>query len=147
MVACTKYLQGWKKKLSYCIAFSVDGATDVTRRYVRDADFASDRSRAPEASLLNILNEIKQMRRREMSKADKFRLEKEDAREEKELRMLVVVCILKKLEKSIPSAAGIAGDSLRAESKLERERNLASSQQSSEATAQHPARRQDDSAS
>ena len=48
-----------------------------------------------------INNEIKQMRRDGMSKEEKYRLIKEDQREERELRNLVVQSLTSDLEKAI----------------------------------------------
>lgn len=67
---------------------------DVTRRYVRNpSKYSLERNRAPEAVLLHILNELRAMRRNNMSKQDKFRLQGEDLREEKELHSFFVSSI------------------------------------------------------
>ncbi|OMP88524.1 Protein png1 [Diplodia seriata] len=91
------YCEGWGQKLSYCIAFSKDGATDVTRRYVRSQGFAGARKRASEAELLHILNEICAERRKDMSAEQKIRLKREDEAEQRELQAFVLKQITQEL--------------------------------------------------
>lgn len=96
---------GWGKKLAYCVAFSADGATDVTRRYVRNpAVHGLDRTRCPEEVLLWIIQEVRRMRRDNVSKEDRRRLMKEDDREEKELRGYVMQNLAHQISQSMPGA-------------------------------------------
>lgn len=72
--------------MSYCIAFSADGATDVTRRYVRSAEFQLPRRRCSEAELEDIILEIRELRRAEtLNDGQRALLEEADDAEEKEL--------------------------------------------------------------
>jgi hypothetical protein len=105
------YLPGWGKKLSYCIAFSRDGATDVTSRYLRKLEHGGGRHRCPEAVLHHIIAEIRTLRRKDMPKSERYRLEKEDAAEAKELLGFVVETITHDLCVSPESGGGLRPES------------------------------------
>ncbi|KAF2666630.1 hypothetical protein BT63DRAFT_433742 [Microthyrium microscopicum] len=99
------YTQGWGRKLSYCIAFSRDGATDVTRRYVRNfKKHGGDRIRCTEPTLLYVIEEIRNLRRRDLAKPEKFRLKGEDMKEDKELAQNIAIDLALELCQSLPGA-------------------------------------------
>lgn len=95
---------GWKRKLGYCIAFSCDGAMDVTSRYCRNpSKWAAPRNKTSEATLLYIMDEIRSLRRRKLEKSEKIRLEQEDALEYQELRHYYISTLIGEVAKLLPA--------------------------------------------
>ncbi|KIX95920.1 uncharacterized protein Z520_08175 [Fonsecaea multimorphosa CBS 102226] len=98
------YTEGWNRKIAYCIAFSNDGATDVTRRYVRNSRYHLPRTRCPEEVLLWITHEIRKIRRENMDKHVRHQLMREDEREERELRSYVAQSLTSDMINSMPGS-------------------------------------------
>ncbi|KAJ5919781.1 hypothetical protein N7454_009616 [Penicillium verhagenii] len=97
------YTEGWGRKISYCVAFSIDGATDVTRRYVRNfPKNGSPRNRTSEEVVLWSIHEIRRKRRENMSKTDQARLIKEDEREEREFRGYTASALAAEINNLLP---------------------------------------------
>ena len=108
------YVEGWGRKMAYCIAFSIDGATDVTHRYVRNpAVHGLGRTRCPEEVLLFIIHEIRRMRRENMDKSHQNQLRHGDEREDRELRRFVAKSLTAEMINSIPGATNAAGEQLK----------------------------------
>ena len=103
-------MPGWSKKMSYCIAFSSEGATDVTRRYVRNAaTHGVERTRAPEEVLFWIINEIRVLRRKDLPKEERRRIIAEDQREEKELSGYIAKALAAEIGRMLPSGQPASG--------------------------------------
>ena len=110
----------------------MDGATDVTRRYVRSpAKHGLGRTRCPEEVLLYIMHEIRKLRRENMDKPQRARLMKEDEREEKELRRYVAQSLTAEMLSSVPGAPAASGVEVKTPAQLEQEQAAWASQQDS----------------
>lgn len=73
------YDVGWGKKQSYILAFSIDGAQDVSRGYIKDFDAALPRrNKANEGDLQQALGEVTRRRRVGLSAQKLQELERED---------------------------------------------------------------------
>lgn len=79
------YNRGWGKKMSYVLAFGIDGAVDVSARYVVDVDKKLPRNRISEGDLKKILRFLTVSQRKDKSKEEVYILEIEDADEKMEL--------------------------------------------------------------
>jgi hypothetical protein len=80
----------------------VDGAADVTPRYVRNFhNWGAARDRTTEAVLVYILDEIRLLRRKAMLKKEKTVLQGEDMWETKELRGYIAKALADELCKSV----------------------------------------------
>lgn len=98
-------LPGWNRQFAYCIAFSSEGATDVTRRYVRSPVIhGKPRTKCPEEVLLWIMYEIRKLRRDGMNKPEQQNLRWDDEREEKELQSFVATSVTQEMLKSMPGS-------------------------------------------
>lgn len=102
------YSVGWGKKMSYCLAFSVSGAQDVTRRYVREPERSLPRNLGPEETLKTAVRAISQQSRSGLPKADVDALELEDAAEETELAGYIQKVIPTKPAEERPRESGNA---------------------------------------
>ncbi|KAJ4315414.1 Protein png1 [Neodidymelliopsis sp. IMI 364377] len=89
------YTDGWNKSFSYCIAFSIDGAADVTGRYVRRTERALPRKKTSEAELLHTLEEIRSLRQEKLKTQDRLRLKTEHEHEVDELRKYAITALVK----------------------------------------------------
>ncbi|PFH60327.1 hypothetical protein XA68_11138 [Ophiocordyceps unilateralis] len=99
------YSQGLDMGISYVIAFSADGATDVTRRYIHRNEYGRARDCCPEPVLLHILNEITGLRQANLDAATQKRLKLEALREQQELQESVVAVIIADFLKSLADPA------------------------------------------
>lgn len=75
--------------MSYCIAFSEEGATDVTRRYVRTPEYALPRRRCSEDRLRVIVDGIRRLRQHGMSDDRRLKLAHEESQEDAELQAYI----------------------------------------------------------
>jgi peptide-N4-(N-acetyl-beta-glucosaminyl)asparagine amidase len=97
---------GWNRKIGYCIAFSHEGATDVTRRYARSfSHWSEERTRCSEATLLYIIDEIRTLRRKDMTKQEKFKLLGEDIQEEYKLSTIIAKTLVVELCRNLRNSS------------------------------------------
>jgi len=100
------------KKTSYCIAFSIDVAKDVICRYVRKAECTEKRTRCPEEVLLYIIKEIQEVRQAVIPRDERFRLEWEEYREDRELRGYIIASTTQSFVRLLPSGQSMTNINL-----------------------------------
>ena len=114
----------------------------MTRRYVRNpAKHAVARTKAPEAVLIHIVDEIKASRRRDMDKKEKFRLEGEDMREDREFRQFIIESLAKEIARMLPSGQRTSSDAQKA-AERQADAEWARTRQEGDQTRQHNNSRQ-----
>jgi len=82
----TLYNKGWGKKMSYVIALGIEGAVDVSKRYIVEEDKKLPRNRISETDLRRLLRFLTVNQRKDKSKDEIYKLEVEDAAEQMELQ-------------------------------------------------------------
>lgn len=83
----------------------------MTRRYVRNpAEQAAPRAKCPEGVLLHILGEIKAMRRRDMDKQERFRLNAEDMKEDADFRKMIIEALAYNVSLILPGGDNAKSD-------------------------------------
>jgi len=115
----------------------------VTRRYVRSpADHALPRNKCSEGVLLHIIGEIKAMRRRDMDKKERFRLNAEDMKEDADLRKLIIEALAYNVSRILPGgdAAGKSDSAARPDPDAQKAAEL---RQEARARARDPRLNQD----
>ena len=98
------YAEGWKKKLSYVLAFSIDGVADVSLRYQKLDEEAIERRKNVVYNCVFIPEVMKSLTtqlRQALSESRRETLEKRDANEQKELTMLDEIDVINK-QKRLP---------------------------------------------
>ena len=84
------YTDGWGKKMAYVIGFSVFGATDITRRYVRRPEMAIPRSIAREEDLDRVLKNLSAVARQKLDPVEEVNAYMRDQKEAAELASYVL---------------------------------------------------------
>lgn len=79
------YQNGWGKKMSYCIGFSIDTCQDVTKRYVTKPDMGLKRDKVSEPLLAKTLEDITIEKRKGLTDEEKKILKEQDELERREL--------------------------------------------------------------
>jgi peptide-N4-(N-acetyl-beta-glucosaminyl)asparagine amidase len=64
------------------------------------AEYSLQRTKYPDGVLLHIINEIRDLRRANMSRDERLHLEREDDREDKELEGYLVASVIEALNKT-----------------------------------------------
>ena len=102
---------GWGRKLAYCIAFSTEGATDVTRRYVRDKEsYGLPRTKASEEVLHWIILEIRSKRGEALDKEQRARVLREAEWEERELQGYIASTVVQQVLAELPNSKEASDD-------------------------------------
>lgn len=111
------------------------------------AEHATPRNKCPEGVLLHILGEIRAMRRRDLDKKERFRLNAEDMKEDADLRKLIVEALAYNVSRILPGGEGEKSDraprlDVDAQKALERQQERARQRETRRNETHNPNQRQ-----